>query len=181
MKGVTLVETLVVVTIFSILVVAILQSFSMAMTVQGKIIKDQEILDELNYALEYMGKALRMAKKDDIEFGNQTKNCLPVDKANYYVTSSESEIRFRNSQNQCQRFYLSGEQIFEEKGYQLPLTSPKIKINSLKFKVSGESQTDDLQPLVTIIIEAETKGKNPSKVKVQTTVSQRDLDVELER
>jgi prepilin-type N-terminal cleavage/methylation domain-containing protein len=181
MRGVTLVETLVVVTIFSILVAAILQSFSMAMTVQGKIIKDQEILDELNYALEYMGKALRMAKKDDILFGGQTLNCLVGDNVNYYVTSSESEIRFRNSQNQCQRFYLSDGKIFEEKGYQLPLTSPKIKITSLKFKVSGESQTDNLQPLVTIIIEAETREKNPSKVKVQTTVSQRDLDVVLER
>jgi hypothetical protein len=122
-----------------------------------------------------MGRAIRMAKKDDISISGQTKNCLSGNKVNY-ETPTESEIKFRNYLNQCQRFYLSSNQIFEEKeGTVLALSSPKIKVNTLKFKIFGESQDDTYQPRVTIFMEIESKGK---KLQFQTTISQRDIDVQ---
>ena len=175
MKAFTLIELLVVLTIFSIALGSISGIFISGIHSQRKILAEQEILSQMSYILEYMGRAIRMAKKDDLSFSGQTKNCLSGNKVNYEVSSNQSQIKFRNYQNQCQRFYLSSNQIFEEKdGTSLPLTSPDLKINSLKFQVFGEIQEDNLQPRVTIFIEAQ-KGKR--NLKFQTTISQRDLDV----
>jgi len=178
MKGVTLVEMLLVVTIFSLVAGSVFQFFLTTLSFQRKILKEQEVFDELGYTIEYMGRALRMAKKDDVIINKISHSCLSGDKVNY-ETSSESEIQFRSAPNQCQRFYLYQGRIYEKNG--LPLTSPKIKINSLKFKIKGETQNDTFQPMVTVIIEAETREEDTLKVTVQTTISQRDLDVEVER
>jgi len=176
MKAFTLVELLVVLTIFSIALGSISGIFISGIHSQRKIMVDQEILSQMSYVLEYMGRAIRMAKKDDISFSGQTKSCLSGDKVNYEVSLDQSQIKFRNYQNQCQSFYLSSNQIFEEKdGTSFSLTSPDLKINSLKFQVFGESQVDDLQPRVTIFIEVEKAKRN---LKFQTTISQRDLDVQ---
>jgi prepilin-type N-terminal cleavage/methylation domain-containing protein len=179
MRGFTLIELLVVIAIFSIAIGVISSIFVSGISSQRRVLAEQEILNQISYAIEYMGRAIRMAKKDDVSFSGQTKNCLFGDKVNYEAPT-ESELRFRNYQNQCQRFILLGNQIYEQKNYdtggpQIPLTSSTLKINSLKFRVSGESQTDNLQPRVTISIEVESRGK---KLQFQTTVSQRDIDVQ---
>jgi hypothetical protein len=168
-------ELLVVIAIFSIAIGSITGIFISGLSSQRRILAEQDILNQISYAIEYMGRAIRMAKKDDISISGQTKNCLSGNKVNY-ETPTESEIKFRNYLNQCQRFYLSSNQIFEEKeGTVLALTSPKIKVNTLKFKIFGESQDDTYQPRVTIFMEIESSGK---KLQFQTTISQRDLDVQ---
>jgi len=59
----------------------------------------------------------------------------------------------------------------------LPLTSADLEIVSCNFKLSGQSQDDDLQPSVTISFEIQ-KGTQPeSKIRLQTTISQRNLDI----
>jgi prepilin-type N-terminal cleavage/methylation domain-containing protein len=174
MRGFTLIELLVVIAIFSIGIGSITGIFISGLSSQRRILAEQDILNQISYAIEYMGRAIRMAKKDDISISGQTKNCLSGNKVNY-ETPTESEIKFRNYQNQCQRFYLSSNQIFEEKdGTVLALTSPKIKVNTLKFKIFGESQDDTYQPRVAIFMEIESRGK---KLQFQTTISQRDIDV----
>jgi prepilin-type N-terminal cleavage/methylation domain-containing protein len=179
MRGFTLMELLVVIAIFSIAIGAISGIFVSILSSQRRVLAEQEILNQISYAIEYMGRAIRMAKKDDVSFSGQTKNCLFGDKVNY-ETPTESELRFRNYQNQCQRFFLSGNQIYEQKDYdtggpQFPLTSPALRVNSLKFRISGQDQTDNLQPRVTIFMEVERRGR---KIQLQTTISQRDLDVQ---
>jgi prepilin-type N-terminal cleavage/methylation domain-containing protein len=175
MRSFTLIELLVVIGIFSIAIGAISGIFISGISSQRRVLADQEILNQISYAIEYMGRAIRMAKKDDISISGQTKNCLLGDKVNFEIPT-QSEIKFRNYQNQCQRFYLSSNQIFEDKdGTVLAITSPKIKVNSLKFRVSGESQNDTLQPRVTIFMEIESRGR---KLQFQTTISQRDIDVQ---
>jgi prepilin-type N-terminal cleavage/methylation domain-containing protein len=178
MKGFTLVELLVVIVIFSITIGSITGIFISGLSSQRRILAEQEILNQISYAIEYMGKAIRMAKKDDIKIGDAEKHCLSGEKVNYEVSLDKTKITFRNYQNQCQSFYLNlnSNQIFEDKeGTVLALTSPKIKVNSLKFMVSGESQNDTLQPRVTIFMEVESSGK---KLQFQTTISQRDIDVQ---
>jgi prepilin-type N-terminal cleavage/methylation domain-containing protein len=175
MKSFTLIELLVVVALFSIISGSISGIFISVLSSQRRILAEQEILNQISYVIEYMGKAIRMAKKDDISISEQTQNCLLGNKVNY-ETPTESEIKFRNYLNQCQRFYLSANQIFEDKdGTILALTSPTIKVNTLKFRVFGQSQDDTYQPRVTIFIEVEGGGR---KLQFQTTISQRDLDVQ---
>jgi prepilin-type N-terminal cleavage/methylation domain-containing protein len=174
MRGFTLMELLVVIAIFSIAIGAISGIFVSGLSSQRRVLAEQEILNQISYVIEYMGRAIRMAKKDDISFSGQTKNCLSGSKVNY-ETPTETEIKFRNYLNQCQRFYLSANQIFEDKdGTILALTSPTIKVNTLKFRVFGESQDDTYQPRVTIFMEVERGGR---KLQFQTTISQRDVDV----
>jgi len=174
-KSFTLIELLVVVGLISLISGTVIGVYLTGIKSQRKILETQELLNQINYALEYMGRAIRMAKKDDIEIGGETANCCSETKVNY--CTSTQEILFRNSRNQCQKFYLSGNAIFEEiGGTTSPLTSTtSIKINFLRFKVEGARQGDGKQPRVTISIEAETRGGR--KMKFQTTVSQRDLDV----
>jgi type II secretory pathway component PulJ len=179
-KSFTLVEVLVAVGMFSIIVGTISGLFVSAISSQRKILATQELLDQVSYILEYMSRALRMAKKDDISIGEETKDCCLSGYKVNYCTSTGSDIIFRNYQNQCQRFYLSGNQIYEAKEGTSPLslTSQFLKVNSLKFFLSGENQIDNLQPRVVIFLEIEGRGKNPPKIQIQTTISQRDLDVQ---
>jgi type II secretory pathway pseudopilin PulG len=179
MKSFTLIELLVVTGIFSIAIGSISAIFVSGLSSQRKILAEQEVLNQISYVIEYMGRAIRMAKKDDISFGGGPKDCLSGEKVNY-ETPSDSEIRFRNYKNECQKFFLSGYTIYEQKNYdtggpQLPLTSSALKITSLKFRVFGESQNDNFQPRVTIFMEVERGGK---KFQFQTTISQRDIDVQ---
>lgn len=182
-KAFTLVEMLVVIGIFSLVLEAIVGIFISAVSIQRKILSQNEVLDQISYALEYMGKAIRMAKKDDIEIYGQTINCLSGEKTNYEISSNS--IKFRNYKNECQRFFLAEDKISEERITPttitttiLPLTSPKLKVNSLQFRVNGQTQDDILQPSVTILLEIEGRGKNIPKMRIQTTISQRDADVQ---
>jgi len=79
--------------------------------------------------------------------------------------------------DKCQRFFLdsNNNQIKYDTGSEvLDLTSLDITVEKLEFVVSGDSPGDDIQPFVTIYIEAHT-GDSP-KLKVQTSVSQRNMD-----
>jgi prepilin-type N-terminal cleavage/methylation domain-containing protein len=183
MKGFTLTELLISIALFSIVVGSIASIFISGLLSQRKTLAEQDILNQISYVLEYMGRAIRMAKKDDISFGGIIRNCLSQNRVNYETTPTLDQISFRNYENQCQRFYLSSEgRIKEEKKSDgsgpvisdLFLTSPRLKVNSLKFKVYGERQEDSYQPKVTIFLEVEESGR---KFQFQTTVSQRDLDV----
>jgi len=58
------------------------------------------------------------------------------------------------------------------------LTSDDLIISFLSFKLSGESQEDDLQPRLTMAFEIGKKGQpETSRTRIQTTISQRNLDV----
>lgn len=206
-KGVTLIEMLVAVAIFSIIVVAISGLFISSIRAQGRILATQELLDQTSYVLEYMGRAIRMAKKElncsspdtqEYCYPDQPPQCLtdiPDDPApygfNYEVSPSPigDRIRFINYDNKCQEFFYENGQIktkisidrgadlFQEP---LPLTSGHIQIESLQFIISGESQGDDLQPKVTVSIEARGREMvlGRPKIQIQTSISQRILDVE---
>lgn len=176
-KGFTLVEILTVIGIFSLISGAVVGIFLLGVNSQKRILATQELLDQGSYVLEYMGKALRMAKKDDIEIGKITVNCLEGEKVNYEIKEEGRKIRFRNYLNQCQEFYLEGDKIMEKRGEADPLSLTSLKVLSLKFSLQGELQDDETQPRVTISLKIQGRGKNPPILTLQTTVSQRDLDV----
>ena len=95
----------------------------------------------------------------------------------------------------CQEFYLdSSDPInpilkeIKDNGVEVAITSDKFMINSIKFGINGEDGSvngavgaagdNNIQPRVTIFLEIQTKGDNNQSInKIQTTVSQRDLNV----
>lgn len=169
-KAFTLIEMLVVIGIFSLVAGSISGLFISGIISQRKILATQELMDQTSYVLEYMSRALRMAKKD------LNGTCIPA-KTNYQKLSNG--IKFLNYNTQCQQFYLDGTQLKERKDVTtLPLTSNSIKVNYFRIQLSGETQDDKVQPRVTIFLEVEGRGKNPPKIQIQTSISQRDLDVQ---
>jgi prepilin-type N-terminal cleavage/methylation domain-containing protein len=176
-KGVSLIEILAAVAIFAITIGAISGIFISVIRSQRKILATQELLDQTSYVLEYMGRALRMAIKDDIDSGGVVKNCLTGDKVNYETFSNG--INFRNYHNECQTFYLDSNRLKESReGVENYLTSEKIIVQNFKINLSGETQTDTLQPRVTIFLEALGRGATGEqpKIQIQTSISQRALD-----
>ena len=191
-KGVTLIEMLVAVTIFTIILGAISGLFISGIRTQRRVLATQELLDQTSYAFEYMGRALRMAKKD------LTGNCLTTAGAKYNYENPGgdiSKIRFikfdhATQTELCQEYLKEENQLKERKSTDAtaanlpatgtPLTSEKLQVTSLKFNLSGESQTDNLQPRVTIsseILGRGAAGEQP-KIQIQTTISQRNLDIQ---
>jgi len=177
-SGFTLVEMLVAVAIFSIITGVAIGIFVMAMKEQRKILAQQQLLDQTSYAEEYMSRAIRMARKDDIEIGGEFAYCLLDYKVNYATTTTgQGGIKFRNYNNYCQEFYLQGGQLRENKGgVDLALTSPGLTVISFKITSSGWDQADNFQPAVTMFLDI--TGKEGTEIKIQTTISQRNLDVE---
>ena len=173
-KAFTLIEVLVAISIFAIVISAPTGFFISSLKAQRKALKSQELLDNTSYAVEYMSRALRMAKKDI------NGDCIGAS-SNFENPDGKSTVKFLNYKNQCQKFFLVNNQLKEEKnGQEHFLTSDKLEITSLKFELVGQSQTDNLQPKVTISLKIQGKDPLPEiipKINIQTTISQRNLDV----
>jgi len=119
--------------------------------------------------MEYISRAIRMAKKDI------TGICIDP-KLNYKIV--DNGIEFLNYKGECQKFYLEGNQLKEERGGVISeLTSSRLKVSDFKIDLLGQTQTDDLQPRVTFFLKIE--GKETSKISLQTTISKRNPDTEI--
>jgi prepilin-type N-terminal cleavage/methylation domain-containing protein len=170
-RSFTLVEMMVAVAIFASVATAVSMLFVSAIRAQRQSLALQELLDQTSYVMEYMSRTIRMAKKD------MTGLCTGSVKLNYYFDGQC--LKFKNYKGECQQFCLEGPRLKEIKDdVSNYLTSPELTVSS--FDVSGDwswnqPPTDYLQPLVTISLEIE--GKEQSKIQIQTSLSQRDLDV----
>jgi len=174
-KGFTLVEMMVSMLIFSIIVGVVTGLFVSAIRLQKYNLAYQQLLNQTSYAMEYMARAIRMARKDDGTCGFSGKN--------YQWT--DNSIEFQTYDGECQTFYLDlGNGLIKatktgENGYNdIPLTSDNFRVKSLNFKVSGDDPGDGFQPRVTIFIEIEGRGRSPQpRIEIQTTISQRNFDI----
>ena len=175
----TLIEILVAVTIFSFIIAGPTGLFVTSLKGQRKALTSTEIADNISYALEYVSRALRMAKKD------LDGSCIEAG-SNYENPGLDiSKIRFLNYQELCQEFSSNNGQFGQKQsidkseenfGQFQPLTPNDLEITFLKFQLSGQDQEDDLQPRLTISFEIQKKDQPESKIRLQTTLSQRNLD-----
>lgn len=181
--GFTLTEMLVAISVFVVVLGIVSALFADIIKSQKRALANQELLNQTSYVLEYIGRAIRMAKKDDIDGPNC---CLLGDKVNYELTRAGQGIVFRNYEDQCQEFFwdVSDHRLKEIKGGvgPTPLTSADSDVTSFKIGPSDSwDQEDDYdQPRVTLFLDIKKlgfpSGEEP-KIKIQTTVSQRNLDV----
>ena len=182
-KGYTLIEVLISVAIFGIIIAGPTGLFVLSLRNQNMSLALGETIDNTSHAVEYMSRALRMARKDKIG------NCI-TQNYNYENPSADtSKIRFLNYQGYCQEFSLSGSQIMQKKSTDgtsgglldtdAYLTSDDLSISNFQFLIVGGGQEDNLQPRITIVfhIAKSSAGTGLPAINVQTTVSQRNLDV----
>ncbi len=193
--GFTLVEVIVAVTVFVIIIGTVMLIFSWVIETQEKTLASQELLFQTSFLMEHMGKSLRMAKK---ELNHPPTQCLnTVGRGFNFETNPpiNNRIRFINDDNLCQEFFLSDARLKKRistndnaGGFEAPLylTPPYLEVVSFRVNLIGAGQTDTLgqidriQPRVTLFLEIRRAGPKPGllpSVKIQTTLSQRDLDI----
>jgi len=165
-KGFTLIEMLVAIAIFVFTVASVSGVFVTALKAQRRSIAYQQLLDQSSYLMEYMSRSIRMAKKDI------SGSCTGTAKLNYEF--SGQCLKLRNYKDLCQQFCLDGSRMKNEKGEYL--TSDSLNVSSFSVTLSGATQNDDIQPMT--IISIDIQGKDDAAIKIQTSVSQRNLDVE---
>ena len=177
-KGFTLIELLVGIAVFSLIFGSLIGIFISAIRLQKKSLAQQDALNQLSFSFEYMGRALRMARRD------AGQECLSTQDLNYENPEGDSSIQFINSlqDDDCQKFFLDNNTLKHTKDVgadganeELPLTSPDVIIDDLRFFITGESSDENpnSQPRVTIFL----KVSSPLNIELQTTISQRNLDV----
>jgi len=182
-KGVSLIEMLAAVAIFAITVGAISGIFVSTIRTQRRILAIQELLDQTSYVLEYMGRALRMAKKDSdgtcISVGNNYENPSGISTIKFIAIREGGEFCWEFSRQLDGTVYRIQERgkIGTAEETTSFLTSNKLQVNSLKFNLSGEPGSDTLQPRVTIFLEILGRGTTERpEIQIQTSISQRPLD-----
>ncbi len=184
-NGFTLVEMLVAIAIFSLVMGAGVGLLVSSLGVQRKMLIKQELLSQTSYVMEYMGRAIRMARKEkEIEL----PHCLTIGRGwNFETNHVENKIKFINDDGYCQQFYLEGGQIRQVKSAisegtidpatSLPLTSLRFTVNSFNVRLKGEGQVDLLQPRATLFLHIQDRENPEIDLKIQTTISQRNPDI----
>jgi len=171
-QGFTLLEMLVAIAIFSIIMAVVSGVFGSILSSQEQVLREQLAVSNTSYALEYMSRAMRMAKQDT------SGNCIDKQYNFQNPNDNNNTIRFLNHDEDCITFKLENEQIkgvnLNGNGETLPFTSQRLTIKELRFELQGEGSGDSKQPSVTILLRAETGQGN--EFKAQTTVTQRNLD-----
>jgi type II secretory pathway component PulJ len=180
-KGYTLIEVLVASTLFFVVIAGPTGLFISSMRSQARTLALRETVDNTSHVMEYMSRFLRMARKDI------DGTCITSGKNYENLGGDLSKVRFLNYDGFCQEFSLTNDRLEVKKsidgnssnlGTGNYLTSDDLIISFLNFKLSGEGQEDDLQPRLTIVFEISKKGQpETSRTRIQTTISQRNLDV----
>ena len=180
-KGFTLVEILVAVGLFLAVTAVVFGAYVFIIRSQVRALAQQELLNQTSYAMEYMSRALRMAKKD------LTNSCLGASSSGYNYWGANGWIRFLNYKDKCQEFSLSGGRLRQREssdstsgnfGMYSFLTSSDFSVSQFLVGASGYSgwsQGDAIQASITFLLDI--SGRENTNIRIQTTVSQRDLDV----
>lgn len=199
LTGFTLIELIVVMAVFLFIIGAAISIFISIVRHQKIIIAEQELLNQTSYIMEYMSKALRMAKKAE------NSDCIPSGYI-YKLTERGSStgfytgVKFINQidGDACWEFYLDNTDpanpVLKElknstnDSQAVALTSTNFKINSIRFGVNGRDGStgidgakgiDGVQPRITIYLDIKAQGdENQPIKKIQTTVSQRNLNTQ---
>jgi prepilin-type N-terminal cleavage/methylation domain-containing protein len=175
--GFTLIELIVSISLFTIIIMSTTQIFSLAISSQRSAIASQNVQESLKYFLEVINKEMRMAQKD-------TENICGIPEGEIFVISSDSNnnniLRFKNYYDECvsyslvvdpsvdttQRFKITRSAL---SGF---ISPAKITIDHLYFILKD---TEDIQPMITLNLEAHALGetKFKSKMTLQTSISSR--------
>ena len=174
MRGFTLIEIFVAVFVLSIAIGAAFTFLSSGIKIQRETVGNQALLDQTSFLAEYLSRSLRQAQKS---IGDGF--CPPAGE-NYEVLATGA-IEFLSREGDCRRISLDTDEgygiIKEGKGNPPAITGSGIDIVGLTFVIDGEAETDDKQPRVTFSIHARSRSSD-AEIFFQTTVSQRDFDVE---
>jgi prepilin-type N-terminal cleavage/methylation domain-containing protein len=198
-QGFTLVELLVSLAIFSIVVIAALGAMLSISDANRRVQKTRAVLDNLSLSIESMTRNLRLGNTYHCE--KIISNTIPTSNLNIASTAScdanggwgdfiAYEDQYGDPSNATDQgiYYLDSDPSSPTNGsimYKkydgtnaIALTSPDLKVGSLRFYVSGLSAGQ--QPKIIITLSGTStvgKAQEPVEINIQTTVSQRPLNI----
>ncbi|HPH52350.1 MAG: prepilin-type N-terminal cleavage/methylation domain-containing protein [Candidatus Portnoybacteria bacterium] len=157
-KAVTLIEFIVAIGIFSIVIVIIMSSFSMAIKAQKRVISIQNIQDNAKFILDFMTKETRMSIIDNVTDGisNSLRMTRSSDKTSVVYTFDKGGLTRNN----------------------VIMNSSDISVTG-SFYISGVVDNDNAQPRVTITMKLKGLGgqtEEEIEINTQATLCQRFLD-----
>lgn len=178
--GLSLLEIIVSVGIFSVVVLSATQIFRYVIIGQRNAIAAQSLQESMRYAFETMGKEIRMAVVSDGACASKiSSNPTPDKKIFNETTEAEDDILyFKNESGQCVVYYLQDGALMIARGDEIgSAISNRVIIKNLKFEILDEQigAPHTLQPRVTMRMSIEAKGDelNKQAMELQTTVSSR--------
>lgn len=161
--GFTLVETLIVIFIFSIIMILIGSIFTVSLNLQRRAFNVQQAEEGTGFILESMAKEIRVSR-----ITNSDTNCPATPTGTLNIT---------HPTNGNISYFLSGTAIHRTVGgIDTVISSNTVEFTKLQFCILGTPVDDRRQPRVTVIGGVRsTKTKQQSIIDFQTTLSQRLL------
>jgi prepilin-type N-terminal cleavage/methylation domain-containing protein len=174
-SGLTLMEMIVSLAIFSVVTVSAMGIFQSVVSGQSYAIASLNTQETLRYDFEMMSKELRTVKKTAASCDSICTSLATVNPV-YYTNATSDVLCFTNEKNNCVKYYLDGGRLkinrFSVGDY--PVTPNEVVASELMFKVNISS----LQPRVTMKLKVEAIGKEIDKqaLILQQTISVRIYD-----
>ena len=177
-NGVSLVELIVSVGLFSIVMLSAAGIFKAVVDGQRSAISAQNVQENIRYALEKISKEIRMAQISNTD-------CLPAGVNKVFNTAAGlTELHFKNQYGDCVTYYLDSNSnrlnINVATGISAGtyyITPAKIEASNLKFFVEDDliGSFHSTQPYVTMVMEVRAVGLaiHEQKMKIQMKVSPR--------
>ncbi len=180
LMGFTLVEMIVSVGLFIIVLFIATSSFLAIVNADRKSRAVRIATDNLNLSLEDMQRKIKTGYTYNCGGGVGTNDC---------TTIPEESLAF-SGQDGVRVIYARGTTGVCGSGYQgcilrtvgantpIPITSPEINVESLKFLVKGSDVSDTTQPAVVVSIKGSigTVSSTKTDFSIQTVVTQRNYD-----
>lgn len=164
-KAFTIFEMTVALAIFGIVVPAVMAVFVSSLRIQRRSSAAETLVDNVRFALEFMEREMRTGRRFSDELGDG------------------SVLKFQNDRGQTVRYRLAAEALERCTVQPCPdesyanLTSPDVTVSNVKFRLAGESTVDTKQPRLTLTFQAGVRSEPDFVLRMQTTVSQRDVDI----
>lgn len=172
-KGFTLVEMLVSIALFSIVLVIVLGTIVTIVDVNRKTRTLTEVINNLNFSLESVNRSLKTGT--DIDIQNNAISVIDQDGIKVcfkHIDNNESI----NGRDTIGREVGASNCSSNDSDY-IPITSSEVVIETFTANFIDDSGID--QPRINFLVKgyAETTRNIRSEFSVQTTVSQRNLDI----
>lgn len=186
-KGATIIELLVVLSVFVFIIIVTISIFISVTQRQRSVLKEQELLNQTSYVIDYMSRKIRMAVADSVG------SCAGFQK-DYLLTRHDAQsgfyqgIKFISDDNNCYEFFLEGGifkvQVGSTGTYEIlsPSDFNKFTIKYVRFIINGDkniesnSSTNLRQPRITTSFDLLTEASPSQKERIfQTTNSRRNL------
>lgn len=180
-KGISLIELVTAVAIFSLVMITVSGTFINAMKAQKTIIAKQSVAGNARYVMEFIAKEIKMAEVDalnlDLTFNDGAGNKLNAGNSPSSIVSfisfSGDKIKYSLSGGKILRSNITTLSIADDNQ---PISSDEVSITDLKFTVNDWNLTDGpgaAAPLITILIKAKSVSEAAETIDLQTSVSPR--------